>query len=103
MSTDADHQALDFNIGRILQMFLAAEIDIGVAKLDITKNFSSPQSEKLAIDLDSYLFRLLDQLRGGDLEASEVRLDLVRLGILANAHDEDFAKRIRQDADNRLA
>lgn len=99
MTTDADHQAIDLNIGRIIDMYLMAEITLLQAKTDILNLFGRLHAAETMADLDAYLSQMLEQMRKGDLEPDEVRTDLVRLVALANAHDPDFAAQVQLDAD----
>ncbi len=99
MTTDAGHQAIDLNIGRIIDMYLMAEITLPMAKADLLKFFGAPHTVQIATDLEAYLSQMLDQMRNGDLEPGEVRADLVRLAALANAHDPDFAKQVELSDD----
>ena len=97
MTTDADHQAMDLNIGRIIEMYLMAEITLPLAKADILKLFGHSHTAETVTDLEIYLSQMLEQLRMGDLEPAEVRADLIRLLALANAHDPDFLAQVRRD------
>ena len=97
MTTDSDHQALDMNIGRIVEMYFLAEIELPEAKSDLMTLFGGPHPASISDALKVYLSRMLVQTRQGDLDAGEVRVDLVRLAGLAHAHDPDFIARIRQD------
>lgn len=95
MTTGADHQALDLNIGRIVELYIKAGITLAVARKDLTRFFGESHNPTVASGLQEYLGGLLAQMRAGDLEPAEVRADLVRLAALALMHDPDFAAQIR--------
>jgi len=97
MTTDTDHQALDLNIGRIVELYIKAEIPLAVARKDLTRFFGESHNPTVSSDLQAYLGGILAQMRAGDLEPAEVRADLVRLAALAFAQDPDFAAQIRPE------
>jgi hypothetical protein len=97
MTADADAQASDLNMGRVVEMYLQAEITLAAAKSDIVRLIGGSRSPEISADLDAYLNRMLEQMRVGDLQGGEVRTDLVSLASLASMNDPDFARRVRQE------
>jgi len=96
MTKDAVAWASDLNMGRIVETYLLAGVTMAVAKADIVSLLGRPHHAEISADLDVYLDRMLRQARVGDLQGGGAPGDLVCLTILANAHEPDFADRIRQ-------
>ena len=92
MTRDDGHQALDFNIGRILQMFLIGDLSFDATKAELAKYYH-PSAE-----FDTALGRTLDNLKGGGLSASQARADLVKAAAAAERNDPDFVRFLKQDA-----
>jgi len=91
MTKDEDHLAVDLNIGRIVEMYLIAEIDLPTAKTDLAALFGIAADNPLHTDLEAYLGRLLKETRTGEVEAGDTRANLVKLAALAQSGDNDFA------------
>ena len=84
MTKDAGHQALDINIGRILQMYLTGDLSAEVTRNNLSRFFNgAPQWRN---DIDAWLLRRLHDMRDGH-DASHVRKDMVRMAVAAENHD----------------
>jgi len=99
MTLDGSHEALDINIGRALEMYLADDISLSKTKLELMRFFGVPSHSARRADLEAYLTLLLEQVKCRDLEAGDVRSDLVRMAVLAQSHDADFAALIQRGED----
>lgn len=99
MTRDIGRQALDINVGRILEMYLGSQISLAMAKNDLAQLFDQPKNTVGAMDLDDYLELMLGQVKSRDIEAGEARADLVRIAALAQAHDADFTAHIQRGED----
>lgn len=99
MTRDIGHQALDINVGRILEMFVGSQISLAIAKRDLAQLFDQPKNTIGAADLDDYLELMLGQVKSRDIETGEARADLVRIAALAQAHDADFTAHIQRGED----
>ena len=99
MTVNNGHQALELDVGLILDTYLASEINLHRAKADLTVFFHQPLTSTGAKDLDDYLTILLEQAKAHKLEASQVQADVVRIAGLAQSPDPDFTTHIRRGAD----
>ncbi len=84
MTRDAGHQALDFNIGRILQMYLTGDLSAEVTHNNLTRFFNG--APEWRGDIDTWLMRRLEDMRDGH-DANVVRRDIVRVAAAAERHD----------------
>ena len=88
MTRDAGHQALDINIGRILQMYLTGDLSAEVTRNNLSRFFNG--APEWRDDIDAWLTRRLDDMRDGH-DANAVRRDMVRVAAAAERHDPHLA------------
>ncbi|ESQ85377.1 hypothetical protein ABAC460_23765 [Asticcacaulis sp. AC460] len=89
MTRDAAHQALDINIGRILQMYLTGDLSAEVTRNNLTRFFNG--APEWRGDIDAWLTRRLNDMRDGH-DANHVRHDIVRMAAAAERHDPKLAE-----------
>lgn len=99
MTRDIGNQALDINVGRILEMFVSSQINLAIAKSDLARLFDQPKNTVGAADLDDYLELMLGQLKSRDIETGDARADLVRIAALAQVREADFTAHIQRGED----
>ena len=99
MTPDESHQALDAEIGNILDMYHAGYIGLDKVKRQLSKVFGDPESARLHNDLFVYLGRVLDQHRFAEISADALRGDLVRMAALAKTNEALFIDHIWRDRD----
>lgn len=93
MTTDASHQALDINIGRILEMFLKGEIARDKAETDLAVFYKGKHRNVAASDVRAYLAAQLDQ---AEACAAKVRTNLVQMAALARSGRSEFDTRLHR-------
>ena len=84
MTKDAGHQALDINIGRILQMYLTGDLNAEVTRDNLSRFFNGASEWRHEIDF--WLLRRLHDMRDGH-DANLVRREIVQMAAAAENHD----------------
>ncbi len=99
MTLDESHQALDAEIGNILDMYHGGYIGLDKVKRQLARLFGDPEGARLHNDLFVYLGRVLDQHRFAEISADALRADLVRMAALAKTNEALFVDHIWREPD----
>ena len=83
---DAAQQALDINIGRVLEMFRSGVLTRQQACESLTRFFEGAARHD-ARDLDAHLMRILERVDTGALEPKEARHKLVKAALASEKND----------------
>jgi hypothetical protein len=92
MTRDAGHQALDINIGRILQMYLTGDLSAETTRNNLTRFFGG--APEWRGDIDAWIDRRLAEMADGR-DAGHVRQDLVKMAAAAERHDPHLIEKLR--------
>ena len=85
LTSDKSHQALDMNIGRVLEMFLGGDISRDQALEHLTSFYNTADECTSPTQLRAYIDAQLDDARG---RTDKVRADLVHAAVMAHeGHD----------------
>jgi len=90
ISTDPNHQALDMNIGRILEMFLRGDISRDQAGGHLADFYKHVPEVAAPGQLQAYIDAQLDQ---AGTSTARVRSDLVHVAVMAH-EGRDFTAHI---------
>ena len=99
MTPDESHQALDAEIGNILDRYHGGYIGMDKVKKQLARLFGDPEGARLHNDLFVYLSRVMDQNRFGEISADALRADLVRMAALAKTDAALFVDHIWRESD----
>ena len=99
MTPDESHQALDAEIGNILDRYHGGYIGLDKVKKQLARLFGDPEGARLHNDLFVYLGRVMDQNRFGEISADALRADLVRMAALAKTDAALFVDHIWRESD----
>lgn len=83
---DAAQQALDINIGRVLEMFRTGVLDRQQTCEGLTRFFEGASHHDSA-DLDAHLMRIVERVDTGALDCKEARHKLVKAALASEKND----------------
>ncbi|MGA9658742.1 MAG: hypothetical protein WBQ60_06555 [Asticcacaulis sp.] len=83
---DAAQQALDINIGRVLEIFRTGIINRAQACENLHKFFEGASKHDTA-SLNASLMRILERIDTGALESKDARLQLVKAALASEKND----------------
>ena len=83
---DAAQQALDINIGRVLEMFRTGVLNRQQTCEGLTRFFEGATHHDAA-DLDAHLMRIVERVDTGALEPKEARHKLVKAALASEKND----------------
>ncbi len=90
MTKDRDHQALDINIGRVIELFIRGILSRDAARDDLKRYFDGPVLRGAPGEVDAYILRVLDQTDKQVLDPNQARRELVRASSASQAGDTTF-------------
>ncbi len=93
---DAAQQALDINIGRILEVFRSGVLDRTCALDSLFKFFEGATD---AGETRAWLDRILERVDSGALDTKDARQRLVKAALASEKHDQRYADILHQMAE----
>ena len=95
MTNDSAHQALDINIGRVLEMFQRSVLTTDQAEAELLKFFSS--AERLdGAHLNVDLTHILERVQDGTLDPEKARSELVKAAAASEKNDPRAVEMLHQ-------
>ena len=92
MAKDRDHQALDINIGRVIELYIRGILGREAAREDLTRYFAGPVLRHAPGDVGAYIDHVLESTDQGRIDAGQARRNLVKAISAAQANDDSFLR-----------
>ena len=92
MTRDRDHQALDINIGRVIEFYIQGILSRDAARDDLIRYFDGPLARGLPGEITAYVTGVLDKTDKQVLDPNQARRELVRASSAAQANDSSFLR-----------
>lgn len=92
MTRDRDHQALDINIGRVIELYIRGILTREAARDDLIRYFDGPVMRSSPGEVGAYILRVLDLADKDVLDANQARRELVRATSAAQGNDTSFLR-----------